>query len=97
MHHITGSNSTRKFRPNECAVQCMTIFISHIPIPNTVLQQMNHPSSEQFALIHSLSDTALRAAANVAYLKLEKENWALRDRVDNLQCVYINLTRIYDL
>jgi hypothetical protein len=58
---------------------------------------MNQSSTEQFALIHSLSDTVLRAAANVAYLKLEKENWALRDRVDNLQCVYINLTRIYDL
>lgn len=42
---------------------------------------------EQFSLVHSLSDTALRTAANLAYLKLEKENLALRDRVDNLQCV----------
>ena len=58
---------------------------------------MNHTSTENFTLIHSLSDTVLRAAANAAYLKLEKENRALRDRVDNLQYVFINLTRIYDL
>jgi hypothetical protein len=42
---------------------------------------------EQFSLVHLLSDTALRAAANLTYLKLEKENLALRDRVDNLQYV----------
>lgn len=71
--------------------------ISHVPISKTALQQMNHTSTENFTLIHSLSDTVLRAAANAAYLKLEKENRALRDRVDNLQYVFINLTRIYDL
>ena len=58
---------------------------------------MNHTSTENFTLIHSLSDMVLRAAANAAYLKLEKENRALRDQVDNLQYVFINLTRIYDL
>jgi hypothetical protein len=42
---------------------------------------------EQFSLVHLLSDTALCAAANLAYLKLEKENLALCDWVDNLQCV----------
>jgi hypothetical protein len=42
---------------------------------------------EQFSLVHSLLDTALRAGANPAYLKLEKENLALRDQVDNLQCI----------
>ena len=74
-------------------------FISHVPIQvsKTTLQQANHPSMEKLSLIHSLSDTVLRAAANAAYLKLEKENRALRDRVDNLQYVFINLTRIYDL
>lgn len=73
------------------------MFISHVPISKTILQQTNHPSTENFASIHSLSDTVLRAAANAAYLKLENENRALRDRVDNLQCVFIDLTRIYDL
>lgn len=42
---------------------------------------------EQLALYHSLPDATLRAAGNLAYLKLEKENLALRDRVDTLQCV----------
>ena len=42
---------------------------------------------EQYSLVQSLSDTTLRTAANRAYLKLEKENQALRDRVDTLQCV----------
>jgi len=42
---------------------------------------------EQLAVIRSLSDATLRAAGNPAYLKLEKENFVLRDRVDDLQCV----------
>lgn len=49
---------------------------------------------DQFSMVHSLSDTALRAAANMAYLKLEKENIALRDRVDNLQCVICQFNHI---
>jgi hypothetical protein len=73
------------------------MFILHVPISKSALQQTNHPSTEIFSLIHSLSDTVLRAAANAAYLKLEKENLDLRDRVDNLQYVFIDLTRIYDL
>lgn len=47
----------------------------------------NRLSLEQIALVHSLSDATLRAADNPAYLRLEKENIALRDRVDKLQCV----------
>ena len=50
---------------------------------------------EQYSLVHSLSGTTLRTAANRAYLTLEKENIALRDWVDNLQCVITNLTCIY--
>lgn len=42
---------------------------------------------EQLAAIRSLSDSTLRVAGNPAYLKLEKENLVLRDRVDGLQCV----------
>jgi hypothetical protein len=59
----------------------------------TISQQMllpldaNHLSPQHFTLVHSLSGEVLRAAANQAYLKLEKENLALRDRLDNLQCV----------
>ena len=45
----------------------------------------NRLSLEQLALVYSLSDATLRAAGNPAYLKLEKENLALRDRIDNLQ------------
>jgi hypothetical protein len=48
----------------------------------------NRLSPDHFSLVHSLSDTTLRAAGNLAYLKLEKENLALRDRVDDLQCVF---------
>jgi len=47
----------------------------------------NRLSVEQFALYHSLSDATLHAAGNLAYMKLEKENRVLRDRVNNLQCV----------
>jgi len=47
----------------------------------------NRLSLEQIALVHSLSDATLHAAENPAYLKLEKENIALRDQVDDLQCV----------
>jgi len=47
----------------------------------------NRLSLEQIALVHSLSDATLCVAENPAYLKLEKENIALRDRVDDLQCV----------
>ena len=47
----------------------------------------NRLSLEQIALVHSLSDATLRAAENPVYLKLEKDNLALRDRVNNLQCV----------
>ena len=47
----------------------------------------NRLSVERFALYHSLSDATLRAAGNLAYLKLEKENLALRDKIDTLQCV----------
>jgi hypothetical protein len=73
------------------------MFISHSnPLSKATLQKMNRPSTEHFALVHSLSDTVLRSAANPAYLELEKENRALRDRVDNLQYVFIDLiTRIY--
>jgi hypothetical protein len=46
------------------------MFISHILISKTVLQQTNHPSTENFALIRSLSDSVLCAAANAAYLNL---------------------------
>lgn len=42
-------------------------------------------SVKQFTLYHSLPDATLRAAGNLAYLKLEKENLALRDRVNTLQ------------
>jgi hypothetical protein len=42
---------------------------------------------EQLALVSSISDATLRAAGNPAYLNLEKENLALRNRVDDLQCV----------
>ncbi len=44
-------------------------------------------SREQIAAVRSLSGATLRVADNLAYLELEKENLALRDRVDNLQCV----------
>jgi hypothetical protein len=47
----------------------------------------NHLSLEQLGLVSSLSDATLCAAGNLAYLRLEKENLALCDRVDNLQCV----------
>jgi hypothetical protein len=58
---------------------------------------MNAPYPEHFALVHSLSDAALRTAANPAYLRLEKENITLRDRADNLQCVIRQFNRIYHL
>ena len=47
----------------------------------------NRLSLEQITLVHSLSDATLRAADNPAYLALEKENLALRARLDNLQCI----------
>ena len=37
----------------------------------------------------------LCAAANLAYLRLEKDNMGLCDWVDNLQWVFDILTRIY--
>jgi len=54
-------------------------------------------SLEQIALVYSLSDTTLRMAGNPAYLKLEKDNFALHNRVDELQCVIVDLTCIYYL
>jgi hypothetical protein len=36
-------------------------------------------SLEQIAVVCSLSDATLRAADNLAYVKLEKENIALHD------------------
>jgi hypothetical protein len=45
------------------------------------------PSPQHYSLANLLSEEALRAAGNAAYLKLERENLALRDRVDSLQCV----------
>jgi len=57
----------------------------------------NRLSLEQIALVYSLSDTTLRTAGNPAYLKLEKDNFALRNRVDELQCVIVDLTCIYYL
>ena len=71
------------------------MFISLIPISKTILQQTNHPSTEHLTLVQSLFDTVLHAAANAAYLRLKKENQALHDCVDNLQCVYIGLICIY--
>jgi hypothetical protein len=62
-------------------------------ISKVILKQMNSPfdanplTMEQLAVIRSLSDATLRAAGNPAYLKLEKENLVLRDRVDALQFV----------
>jgi len=49
--------------------------------------EKNRLSVERFALYHLLSDATLRASGNLAYLKLEKENIVLRDRVDSLQYV----------
>jgi len=57
----------------------------------------NRLSLEQIALVYSLSDTTLCAAGNPAYLKLEKENFALRNQLDDLQCVIVDLTHIYYL
>jgi hypothetical protein len=51
------------------------------------LSNTNHFSPQQLTFVHSLSKEDLLAAANRAYLKLEKEILTLRDRVDNLQCV----------
>jgi hypothetical protein len=68
--------------------------MTHIPISKATFQQMNPSldenclSLDHFSLVHSLSDTTLRAAGNLAYLKLEKENLALRDQVDDLQCLF---------
>jgi hypothetical protein len=95
--HLTGSNSPGENQPIGCTdstIQGMRhLSLAYIYIYLNPHQQMNTTQGtdvllpEQFSLVHSLSDTALRAASNRAYLKLEKENFALRDRVDKLQCV----------
>jgi hypothetical protein len=42
-------------------------------------------SSEKLALIYALSENELRDARNPPYLNLEKENVALKIRIDELQ------------
>jgi len=54
-------------------------------------------SLEQIALVYLLSDTTLHVAGNLAYLKLEKENFALCNQLDDLQCIIVDLTHIYYL
>lgn len=46
-----------------------------------------HLAVERLVFAQSLSDITLHASGNLAYLKLEEENVALRGRVDQLQCV----------
>ena len=48
-----------------------------------------HLPTQHYNLVHSLSEEVLRSSGNKVYLRLEKENLTLRDRVDNLQCVYV--------
>lgn len=68
-------------------------FFSHISHLISFFQQTHSPLDashlppQHYTLVHSLSEEVLRASGNKVYLQLEKENLALRDRVDNLQCV----------
>ena len=60
---------------------CLKAIFQHTyPLSNT-----KHRTPQQLAFVHTLSEEDLRAAANQAYIKLEKEILALRDRVDHLQ------------
>jgi hypothetical protein len=78
-----------------------TAFLLHISTLEAIFQQMHAPldashlSSQHYTLVHSLSGDVLRATGNKAYSKLEKENLALRDRVDGLQCVFLFIHYTY--